>query len=44
MERKSDTEEVLVDKWHMRIRIVALYGWTVLCLLLLLVGKLSINF
>lgn len=41
---ENDAEEILIEKWHIRIRIVVLYVWTALCLLLFLVGKLLSNF
>lgn len=44
IKKNRDAEEVLIENWHIRIRIIVLYGWTVLCMLLLLTGGLSINF
>ncbi len=41
---ESDEKEILIENWHIRIRIIILYGWMALCLLLLWVGKMSLDF
>lgn len=42
--KEENKEEILIENWHMRIRIVLLYGWTMLCALMLVAGSLSLNF
>ena len=43
IQKENSDGKVQIEKWHIRIRIVALYGWMMICLLLLLLGKLSFN-
>ncbi|NBJ92114.1 hypothetical protein [Parablautia muri] len=44
MKEENDKEEIVIENWHIRIRIIILYGWTILCLLMLAAGSISLNF